>query len=102
MLPSDARDAYSKVPSGELLLREYGLRRQQCLSPENVVFRNGSIRSADVYTRMRSQEPQIAEVARLVASPVLESHDLFGGDFVQAVHGDWVIFRYIFEFWIGA
>src|SRR5580658_5479457 len=65
-------------------------------------FRNASDESADVDIRMRGQEPQIVEVPRLVASLVLKSHDLFGGDFVQAVHGDWAIFRYVLKLWIGA
>jgi hypothetical protein len=45
----------------------------------------------------RGEEPQIVKVARLVASPILKSDDLFGGDFVQAVHGDGAVLRYVLE-----
>ena len=60
------------------------------------------IRSVDFDTRMRGQIPQTVEVARFVTSPVLESHDLFGGDLVQAVHGDWAIFWYVLKFGVSA
>ena len=43
-----------------------------------------------------------ADLIRHPFDPVLESHNLFGGDFVQAVHGDGAIFRYVFKFRVSA
>jgi hypothetical protein len=88
MLPSDAQDARSTVPPDEHFCEDAVFDASNVFLPKAWFFRNGSHEMADVYARMRSQEPQIVEVARLVASPVLESHDHFGGDFVQAVHGE--------------
>ena len=51
---------------------------------------------------MGDEEPQIVEVPRFVSSSILKSHDLPGGDFVEAIHGNWTVFWYVLEFSIGA
>ena len=81
MLPSDARDGRSTASSDELLSRGCGLRRPYVFLPKAQFFLNGSDEMADVDTCVRGEEPQVVEVARLVASPILESYDLFRGDF---------------------
>jgi hypothetical protein len=65
-------------------------------------FRNGSDEVTDFDTCVRGEEPEIVEIARLVARSVLESYYFLGSNFVQTVHRDWAIFRYVLKLWIGA
>src|ERR1700679_3574129 len=65
-------------------------------------FCNSSDEMADIYACVRGEKPQIVEARGLFACAVLASHNLFGGDFIEAIHGDRAIFRHVLKLWIGA
>ena len=94
--------AIPKRSEPRLFRKDAIFKTSDFLFPEAELICDCSDEIADLDTSARSEESEIVEITWLVSSAVLESHDFFGGDFVEGIRRDRTIFRYVVELCIAA